>query len=519
MTPDRAVTPSASARLRALALGALVMGLLGVGAATALAAGTTWTPPALTDFTSGIDQDGTKSQDPSSVSCSSAGSCVAVGTYVGSTGTERGYAQVMLNGIWGPAVTFALPAGEEFSDPESDYTAVSCAPKGACVAVGSVRLADRTAAFSQVIDAGVFGPPQLIDLPADLADGYEEARFTSISCPVTGWCTAAGAYWSQWDGTPEPIAMTMTMSGFTWGPPAVIDVTSGSVPLMRNSKFTSISCPAVDACAAVGNWRYPGPFYTEKGFSRTMIRGAWAAAAAIEFPAGSQASNRRSLPAGVSCAAPGDCLALGGYTQPDLSEQVFTVRWTGGIPSIARPVDMSAGGSVINASADAVSCDARGSCAITGWVTLADGATYRGYVRSLVNDVWGALVLVRFADGVEDAENSDGEVYTVSCVGGSCAAGGYFRRASGTYAPFTMTSKRGVWSDPVPVDFSTGTVVSSNFDYDIAVDSVACPAAGRCVAVGRVRVVGDDVLAFTTSTVAPGSTGSRAREPEGRRPR
>ena len=95
-------------------------------------------------------------------------------------------------GAWTAArelVFSAASAGVELS-------ALACHTASSCVAVGSSRAAASSSRSQPVVvseTAGVWGAPVQVALPAGVS-GAENATFSSVACPASGSCTAAGYY-------------------------------------------------------------------------------------------------------------------------------------------------------------------------------------------------------------------------------------------------------------------------------------------------------------------------------------
>lgn len=106
-----------------------------------------------------------------SVSCGPAGTCAAVGDYIGRSGDQHGFAAVEQNGVWGKAIT--IPAGVPFAEVNS----VSCGSAGYCAAGGFAR-ARRNAKFGFVLSErnGRWGKPVQLAAPATRNDKPGAAR-------------------------------------------------------------------------------------------------------------------------------------------------------------------------------------------------------------------------------------------------------------------------------------------------------------------------------------------------------
>ena len=71
-----------------------------------------------------------------SVSCGAIGECVAVGSYINSSGHQQGLEIPESSTTWGVGIAALLPAGAA-ANPAVSLTSVSCASAGECAAVGT----------------------------------------------------------------------------------------------------------------------------------------------------------------------------------------------------------------------------------------------------------------------------------------------------------------------------------------------------------------------------------------------
>ena len=129
-----------------------------------------------------------------SVSCASAGNCVAGGYYKGSHGGLRAFAAVERNGRWGLAIPVPGLAALNKGGEQTQVLTVSCAPAGSCAAGGFYYDRSRhRQGFVTTEDNGAWDTP--IPLPGLTAlNKGGSAQVSSLSCPSPGTCAAAGYY-------------------------------------------------------------------------------------------------------------------------------------------------------------------------------------------------------------------------------------------------------------------------------------------------------------------------------------
>ncbi len=124
------------------------------------------------------------------VSCAAPGWCVAVGNYVDGSGSFRALAEVLSGGSWS-AQTLPQPSGTA-----AGVTSVSCPTIGSCVAVG--HYTDSTGSERLLADTLSSGRWTAATPP--VPPGSTVAYLQAVSCPVVGWCTAVGNFSSNGSG-------------------------------------------------------------------------------------------------------------------------------------------------------------------------------------------------------------------------------------------------------------------------------------------------------------------------------
>src|SRR6266851_4634916 len=132
----------------------------------------------------------------SSVSCASAGTCTAGGSYTDGSGlgNSQGFVASQVNGRWGTAIevpgTAALNAGGD-----THVSSVACASAGNCAAVGFYH--DGSSIYSEAFVAsqrnGRWGTA--IEVPGTAAlNPAGDTQVSSVACAPAGSCTAGGSY-------------------------------------------------------------------------------------------------------------------------------------------------------------------------------------------------------------------------------------------------------------------------------------------------------------------------------------
>ena len=190
------------------------------------------------------------SAEVNSVSCGSAGSCVAGGYYT--TSGSRAFVAVEQNGTWGTAIPVpglaALNTGGN-----AVVTSVSCGSAGSCVVGGSYRDGRRhmqvfvASERKGVWDTAIYVP----GLPALNAGG--NAAVGQVSCNSAGNCAAGGTYT---DRSGHSQGFVVVERNGAWG--RAIPVPGlGALNKGGSGGVLSVSCPSPGSCAADG-------FYTDR---------------------------------------------------------------------------------------------------------------------------------------------------------------------------------------------------------------------------------------------------------------
>ncbi len=350
---------------------------------------------------------------------------------------------------------------------------VSCSAAGTCAAVGNYTDGIVRKPFVVAETNGVWG--NAIEAPGSEALNHGQADLLSVSCGAPGTCAAVGYYT---DGAGGLQAMVIDETNGVWGnaieaPGSGTLNTGGAVG--ESDLLQSVSCAAPGTCAA-GGYLPHGSGY--QAFVIDETNGVWGNA--IEVP-GIEALNTGGYAEvrSISCAAAGNCTAVGSYSDGPQSAQAFVVDETNGVWDTAIEAPGSAAlNSAGNGGLQAVACAGPGNCAAGGWYEDQPGSS-QVFVVDETNGVWGDAIEV---PGSATLNHGYANVMSISCATfGNCSAGGFYRDGSGQHWPFVVDETNGSWGDAIRVP---GASVSYNVGGEFSVFSVSCPTAGNCVAAG-----------------------------------
>jgi hypothetical protein len=185
-----------------------------------------------------------------SVSCASAGNCVAGGSFFRGSGAREPFVVSETDGTWGTE-TEVLGSGS-LNTYGGAVSSVSCASAGNCSAGGIYSdSAGNTQVFVVSETDGTWGTAIEVPGTATLNAGGD-ASIGSVSCASAGNCVAAGSY-AVTAGHSQAFVASETDG--TWGTAIEVPGTA-TLNAGTNAKASSVSCAKAGNCAA-------GGFYTD----------------------------------------------------------------------------------------------------------------------------------------------------------------------------------------------------------------------------------------------------------------
>lgn len=276
-----------------------------------------------------------------SISCGSATSCVAVGSYTDTANVTRGYLLTWNGGSWMPAQA-AVPANAA-ANGQVGLSAVNCPSATKCVAVGYYTDSSNHEQGLLLTWSGGSWTAAEVPLPAG-ADAANGAYLTTVACSATPVCSAFGTFT---DSSSNNHLIAVTGFGSSWTP--------AEVPLPGNAsgsvRVVSAACPSASWC--VGTGAYNDSSNVSHGLLVTGSGTSWTAGQAPSPGGGS------TNVSGVACPTSSDCEAVGTYSSDGLLLRYDGVSWTA---SQAPLPDSTAFGSV-----SAVACPAVTACFAAGF--------------------------------------------------------------------------------------------------------------------------------------------------------
>jgi hypothetical protein len=358
-----------------------------------------------------------------SVSCASAGNCTAVGTYSDGSGpggiySEGVRADLLLTekaGHWAAGIEARLPANA-VPGALLSLNAVSCASAGNCTAVGTYYSGGVDSGLLLTEKAGHWARGAEAPLPSDAQTG-RDVLLPAVSCSSDGRCSAVGTYnmnYGRSIGAGEGVLLTKR-AGKWRAVKAVMPADGPGEGLILNS----VSCASAGNCSAVGlyNINIDSSQGGGEGVLLSERAGKWQPGVTAMPPKNATTGYWKNYVGltGISCGAPGDCVAIGEYYNDQLRGGSTLLaekagKWRRGVEA-ALPRDNygSNSGALLQ-----VSCASRGNCTVVGSYYGAAGP--RGFLLTETAGSW--------ARGVKSPLLAL-SVTSVSCAApGNCGAAG-----------------------------------------------------------------------------------------------
>jgi|GEM_PF-4610948 len=422
------------------AVGAIVAVVVPIGVAGA----TTSTPTGI-ELPLALNAGPVPNAVATDVSCASAGSCSAVGTYQDTIGIAHAMAFTLSAGTWTSQQILAPVNAPDYTF--SDLNAISCFGVGNCVAVGDYKISTiQTESFYAVETSGAWARGLELPVPADAGSSPALTSFQSVSCVVGGSCQMVGVYLTSGN---EVHSVVDTFSGGTLsGSPKEFSPVGSNLGI----ELGAISCSTATTCVAVGAQA------GQSAENATYVEdnaGVWGNGVIVANP--KDPSNPAEYLASVSCVAPGDCLAAGNWV--DKNGNGFSETFTESGGSWGHAIDIPVSSKFNNPFADSVSCvSSVKSCTVVGGVSDNGGALHAATAQ-MTNGKWGQFALT----GVPFGAITDHELLGVSCTSGvQCTAVGYYNTSGATGGTEAMGATWVTGLPPGTVTGLHGTEVNSH---------------------------------------------------------
>lgn len=275
---------------------------------------------------------------------------------------------------------------------------------------------------------------------------------------------------------------------------------ASKIPVVAHTGGTnlrSLDCPAAGECEAVALGGIQHVLHVSEN-------GRQWKAGEIALPSDAAPVNPPSGPEpllnSISCASPGNCVAVGQYlgnrtTHPLLVTESDGTWDAGGEPELPANADTTPDPNQpdVGGGLYFVSCPAAGDCTAVGWYTNKDaGHSIYSWVLTESGGTWSSgqdALLPADASTLGDLEKGPSPLFGftgLSCPSvGNCTAVGGYEGKGGAEEGLILTERNGVWSQSVKAPLPPHAVpkIESN-EFNSPLVSVSCAAPDDCAAVG-----------------------------------
>ena len=312
------------------------------------------------------------------VSCKRATTCSAVGTYQDNNPVgprSEGFVANEVNGVWRRAKEVALPKSN--FDPFVSLNQLSCSSAGTCVAVGSfIDANDITQALVVQELNGVWHSAQAIAPPPD-ASRFAGASWSEVTCLSDASCAVLGTYNSS-SGAIE--AMVDSETSGSWGSATEVTLPPDAAadPHVLLFGFDGIACSSQGYCSLGGQYQDSAGKY--EGFLANEDSGVWSPAQGVELPAGGASGGANGGIVALSCPRSDNCEASGSYLDSSGNYQALVVNEVDGVWQRASKVSLPGGAATVGVDGGvyAIDCWTSTSCVGIGSY-LKGSSTYEGF--------------------------------------------------------------------------------------------------------------------------------------------
>jgi hypothetical protein len=371
----------------------------------------------------------------SAVSCASASNCLAVGhSYSPSFAGKDDTLAESWNGTSWTAVASPSPS------TSSGLSGVSCAAVASCMAVGSFFNSAND--YQTLAESWSGAAMKIVNQDADLS---------GVSCADALHCLAVGSAIS-----PDSVSVTFAevRQGKHWRAVRPADPADS-----EGSYLSAVDCTSADHCVAVG-------YYYRVDNTRLTLVEEWDGRRWTIVPSPSLDGVAYSVLYGVSCVSASHCMAVGSAAGFVLAES-----WNGSAWRIVRTADRS---TEAYGELNDVVCSSASSCLAVGYET---DTHYHADVT--LAERWNGArwtVVPSAAPGKNRVRSS--VLHGVSCsAADTCFAVGYRQRPSRNFT--TLTER---WTGESWVAQASPSPAGSPYSN---LNAISCVASGECLAVGN----------------------------------
>jgi hypothetical protein len=374
------------------------------------------------------------------VSCSAVDACTAIGM-VGAPGVGVPVAERSEGSTWS-AQQMPQPSYPSRFELQSEISAVSCPTWGACTAVGATAAVGVQSEDFTLLENWSSGGWRIAASPPS---GPAPGELLAVSCATTDSCTAVG---HEIDMADQWAPLVERWDGTGWRAQVA---PNPSTPASA-ATLEAVACPAANDCSAVGMTGSAGG--TVDAFIEHWDGSSWTIVPAAPPPSDSLGTALL----GISCAASGDCTAVGYLSTSTINEPLIE-HWNGQAWTLEQAAVPASGFAVLRG----VSCPSHTFCVAVG----------NGTGPALIESWDGSAWQIKASEVPPGAEN--GSFSAVSCSSSdACTAVGAYQ-AVNTGPPLVERWDGAAW---------TAQPQAGSLQFGV-LDSVSCPSGSSCTAVGN----------------------------------
>jgi hypothetical protein len=305
-----------------------------------------------------LNAGGTASID--TISCPTAGNCSAGGDYTDNVGHVQAFVVDEVRGTWGHALEVPGTAALNV-DGNALVDSISCPSAGNCLAGGGYK--DGSAAFQAFVDSEVNGTwGTAIEVPGSAAlNAGSLAAVSEVTCASPGNCSIGGDYR---DSSFHRQVFLANEVGGTWHS-AFEPLGTGVLNAGGAAYLYAISCATANYCTAGGS--YLDQHKGIQSFLVDDVAGKWGRAFEVSGTGALNVQGGGEGISVISCFAPGTCAASGDYQDQRGGSSIYDVSEVDGVWGTAIQVPGSAAlNADDSATTFALSCTASGWCGAGG---------------------------------------------------------------------------------------------------------------------------------------------------------
>jgi hypothetical protein len=403
-----------------------------------------------------------------SMSCPSAGSCLAGGQVIESSTATDPFILEESNGHWGAAEVLPGISVLDGGGSSGSIDALTCWSVGNCEVIGTYADPDFAGSFVDRETGGVWWTPTSVagtsSIPANTIG------LDSLACTATS-CAAGGSYFDADATTPRDQPLVVSQKGSSWSAPIQVPgsliLNDGGNRHLGGSQVNTVSCGSQGNCIAGGFYRESRSPAASRTFLVSEIDGTWGSAFQVPGTA-SEGAGASTQVQSISCPSKGNCSAGG-----TAAGQPFIDNESNGTWRLAFEPALLSDADDLGGEITAVSCAADANCSAGGLEVDQSGNSH-GFVVDEIAGKWHAAQQV--------PGTLRGSIYSISCAApGDCSAGGQFVRATMPRTAGVMANEvDGVWSPAIAV--SGMSAASTNG----VITAISCGAPGDCGAGGSI---------------------------------